>query len=97
MNFACFCINLAVAMVTRFCCYGNREGAELSTADTSGSERRQEEHTLLMALEKRFLGHCAVAAQLALSLGTVVVLIDFSHLPHIRSAKCPSCNAFVCL
>lgn len=72
MNFACFCINFAVAMVTRFCYYGNREGTELSVADMSGSERQQEECTLLMALKKqekkRFSGHCAVAAQPALSL-----------------------------
>lgn len=52
MNFACLCINFAVAMVTWFCYYGNREGVELSVADTSGSERRQEECTLLMALKK---------------------------------------------
>lgn len=68
MNFACFCINFAVAMVTRFCYYGNREGAELSVADTSVSEKRQEERTLLMALNKRGSGHCAVAAQPGLSL-----------------------------
>lgn len=86
-------------MVTRFCYYGNREGAELSVADTSGSEKRQEECTLLMALKKRvFRSLCSSCSACPVPLGTLILLINPSHLLHTQSsgpsAKCPSGNFF---
>lgn len=84
-------------MVTRFCYYGNREGAESSVADTSGSERRQEECTLLIK-KKIFRSLCSSCSACPVPSGTVVLLIDPSHPPHTQSygpsAKHPSGHAF---